>query len=165
MRRMHPGLQGLLPSASVVLPMTAVPRGTVPRSAMQSRVNQQVRRSGQITALGLPANWGWGLDATSNPVPVDGSNNAISLPTGDQAGTGPSTPVPLDAQGYAVCPSPMPSTGVMIGLTVLGLVVGYGLASTQSGGTMMRRLNPIRYLNPMRHLRRLRHHMRRAHRF
>lgn len=167
-------MTNMAPAAATMLPRTSMPRSTVPYSAVPARTNQIVRRTPQLgragdaASLGLPATWVWGLDASNNPVPTDATGNTVPLPPGatqwgrarpasDQTGAGPSTPVPLDANGYAVAGGGMPSTGIMIGLTVLGLVVGYAFGS---GGT---RMNPVRHLR--RYARRFRHHLRHAHRF
>lgn len=156
-------------AGATMLPRTTVPRGAVPRSAVPPRTNQVVRRSGDAASLGLPTNWAWDTDPNGNPVVMsstDPSATQVPVPPGaTQWGRArplnqpdvPGTPVPLDANGYAVVASG-PSTGIMVGLTVLGLVIGYGLASSE-GGTI------VRHLNPIRHLRRLHRHMRRAHRF
>jgi len=151
-------------SGAVMLPLMSAPRSSIPRAALRDRVNY-MKRAGQ--AGGLPAGWGMGFDAQGNPIPVDASNNPIPLPSGaSQWGTarpntnptGNGIPVPLDAQGYPVCSSG-PSTGVMVGLTALGLLVGYAFG----GGAGSMRRNPVHHI---RHFgRRFRHHLRRASRF
>jgi hypothetical protein len=92
--------------------------------------------SGNVVPVSLPTGWGWSTDANGNPIPVDANNNPIPLPAGATTWIRPTPPA---AAG-------MPSMGVMIGIGLVALAVGYTFA-TESGRRTIR--NPIR-----RHLRR-----------